>query len=180
MKHMDFATWFVAGFVLASIGISASALHGSSGNESLILNPPFRTAERQETRPVETIATQGSINERFVLSGFFDDGSEMRFSIRDQRSAKPHWVVVGDFIEGVRVEAWDADKMGVILSQDGKRELVMLRQPTNQSFNRPMPQMFNPMPTQAPTTYPSPPPTLPKPSQLMEQLRREQARQAQN
>ncbi len=151
-----------------------------SGAESIIERPPFKTVDKESSEPTENIATQGSLNERFQFSGFFDTGSNLKFSIQDQKSSKPYWVSIGESIEGVKVESWDAEKLGVVLSERGKKEMLVLKEVKTGASTRPMPQMYNPVRSMAPTTYPSPPPSLPKPTQLMEKLRREQARKNKN
>ena len=161
-----------AAYAVATIFVG----NGLQAAESLIDNPPFKTVDRGEVKPEETIATQGSLNERFVLSGFYDDGATVKFSIQDQKNSKPYWIAVGETFEGVKVDSWDAEKYGVVLAQGGKKEMLILRDVKSTRSARPVAPMFNPVKTQVPTTYPSPPPSLPKPTQLMEKLRREQAR----
>jgi len=168
--------WRVAEIILAIQLFVIVAVSSTTGAESLIDNPPFKTVDREENRPQENIATQGSLNERFVLSGFYDDGTVVKFSIQDQKNSKPYWVTVGETFEGVKVDSWDGDKMGVVLTQGGKKEMLVLRDVKSSKGSRPIAPMFNPVKNNAPTTYPSPPPSLPKPTQLMEKLRREQAR----
>lgn len=147
--------------------------------ESLIDNPPFKTVDRGgPTKPAETVATQGSLNERFQLSGVFDDGTVVKLSIQDRKGSKPYWVSLGETFEGIKVDSWDPEKMGVILSQAGNKEMLLMKEVKIGASNRPVAPMFNPAPTLVPTTYPSPPPSLPKPTQLMEKLRKEQARKA--
>lgn len=164
--------------VLGAFALAIIASMNLNGQEeSLVLNPPFKTVDRGASRDTSVpVATQGSLNERFEFSGYFDDGSEVKFSIRDQRNSKPYWVGIGERIEGIQVESWDPQKQGVILTENGKREMLVLKEMKRSGGNRVIAPMFNPVAPKAPTTYPSPPPSLPKPTQLMEKLRREQAR----
>jgi len=157
-----------------------AAVLSLAGAESLIDHPPFKPVERSDSRPVETIATQGSLNERFQFSGFFEGTEGVKFSIQDQKNSKPYWVSLGESMDGVKVESWDPEKLGVVLSQGGKKEMLVIKELKTGASTRPIPPMYNPVPQNVPTTYPSPPPSLPKPTQLMEKLRREQARKTNN
>lgn len=140
--------------------------------ESLITNPPFKpVVERASSRSYEkNISTQGSINQQYELASVLGIGGDMKFSIHNKKTNKPIWIGLGETEEGIRVESYDPEKVGVVVSQGGDRELLILRDMKQNSNARASIPAYNAIaPVQ---NYPKPPPSLPEPGKLLEQIRK--------
>jgi hypothetical protein len=168
-----FLSWIGVGVCFA--GFSLGAI--SQEDLSLIERPPFRIPHRASDAPQPAdVPSEGSINQRFSLAGVLDAGDGMRFSVHDRQKNKPFWLAIGESVEGVTVESWDPQKSGIVMNQSGRRELVALREPQRDSGARQRAQVssqpggnFNPS-----HNFPKPPPNLPRPEKLLEQLRAQQ------
>jgi hypothetical protein len=153
------------------IGIGLYIALQLPAEESLISNPPFKPVDRGSTRPVsQNISTQGSINERFELASIFKITGTLKFSIYDKQTNKPFWLKIGESIEGVRIESYDPEKFGIVVNQSGQREMLVLREMKQNSNVRGNMPSYNTI--SAIQNYPKPPPSLPEPNKLIEQLRR--------
>ena len=155
------------GFVL--IGLTLVSL--CVAEESLITNPPFKPVARENDRPApQNIATQGSLNQRFELASILNIGGSLSFSVHDKKTNKPMWIGIGDEIDGIRIESYDSEQSGIVVSQGGQRELLLLREMKNNSNTRSGIPAYNTItPVQS---YPKPPPSLPTSSKLLEDMRK--------
>ena len=80
------------------------------------------------------------------------------------------WISIGETVEGIRVESYDPDKSGVVVTQGGERELLVLREMKHNSNVRSGIPAYNTItPAQ---NFPKPPPSLPEPGKLLEQIRK--------
>lgn len=142
-----------------------------SAEESLISNPPFKRIDRELNRPSnQKFSTQGSINQRFELAGIFNLAGNLKFSINDKQTNKPLWLRLGESIDGVRVESYNAQEFGIVMNQSGVKELLILREMKKNSNVRGSIPSYNTI--SAIQDYPRPPPSLPRPNRLLEELRR--------
>ena len=143
-----------------------------SAEESLITNPPFKPViDRASSRSyAQNISTQGSINQQYELASILGIGGDMKFSIHNKKTNKPIWIGMGETVEGIRVESYDPEKVGVVVAQGGDRELLTLRDMKQNSNTRTSIPAYN---TITPVrNYPKPPPSLPEPGKLLEQIRK--------
>lgn len=155
---------FVGGFGVATL----------FAQESLISNPPFKQVSRGTSLPViQNFSTQGSINERFELAGIFSIAGELKFSIHDKKNKKPLWLTLGESVEGVKLESYESTNFGVVMSQSGKQELLILREVQQNSGVKKHSPSYRNMTPPSLNNYPKPPPRLPNPNKLIEQLRKQ-------
>jgi hypothetical protein len=153
----------------------------ADGELSLVERPPFRAPSRIEmSSAASQVATEGSINQRLAFAGMLHAGGVQRFSVYDKAKNRPFWVAIGESVEGVKVEAFDATQNGLVVSEDGKKEMLVLRESKSGSGS---PNARANLPNHPAMTgiqnYPKAPPNLPRPEKLLEQLRMQQMQQQQ-
>ena len=153
-------------FVALGFGLVLQGL----AEESLITNPPFKPVQRESSRPApQNITTQGSLNQRLELASILNIGDQLRFSVHDKKTNKPMWLGIGEEIDGIRIESYDPGQSGIVVSQGGQRELLLLREMKQNSNVRNRIPAYNTItPVQ---NYPKPPPSLPEPNKLLEKMR---------
>lgn len=160
--------------IIAALGIGSAFFSVLCvADESLIVRPPFKAEETTSSlQTVSNVPTEGSINQTYELSGIMSIAGELKFSIYNKRDRFSEWLAEGESLEGLRIESFDSEKQGVVVSKGGKQEMLQIRdlvgstQLVPKTTTNPITVQRNPN-----LKYPKPPPNLPKTRDLIEQLR---------